>query len=425
MSDSDGRRVVTYLGGFQPFCGFFRYRSTSADEFEYIELAWDARGPLHWRPLFKAPPLQFSCTGPKVAKSSTTFASGPRGDVYDEDPEVDSGWTIHANGGDDGDDGMNNREEEFEDDDVTWRLSGGMRRRRSSDPADSVRQNRSTCNIQVFRWRQRLVCPERFGERSWNASDIARGCDFRDAEGRLERSAEIRELREVIRRDAQQEWLDDSHTSGNGRSGGKCQNNAKQSEERSNYLPYRWQEALGREQGVAAARGGEGGRSVWQRTWVGIEGGGGRVGGLLGAIGVGEWGGCRGTGLAPSTGISVESAKIESIKDWASPKSPTEIRQFLGLVGYYRRFIKWFSKIAKPMTKLTQKKVKFEWDDKQEAAFQLLKQKLCSAPILALPEGMEDFIAYLRCFIRRFFGVCVFNAKRKGECLCITPTEDS
>ncbi|GJR11408.1 putative reverse transcriptase domain-containing protein [Tanacetum coccineum] len=59
-----------------------------------------------------------------------------------------------------------------------------------------------------------------------------------------------------------------------------------------------------------------------------------------------------------------------------------------------RRIIEGFSKIAKPMTKLTQKKIKFEWGDKQEAAFQLLKQKLCSAPILALPEGSEDFIAY-------------------------------
>nr|GFB74611.1 putative reverse transcriptase domain-containing protein [Tanacetum cinerariifolium] len=65
-----------------------------------------------------------------------------------------------------------------------------------------------------------------------------------------------------------------------------------------------------------------------------------------------------------------------------------------GLAGYYRRFIEGFSQIAKPMTKLTQKKVKFEWGDKQEAAFQLLKQKLCSAPILALPEGSEDFIVY-------------------------------
>nr|GEZ54154.1 putative reverse transcriptase domain-containing protein [Tanacetum cinerariifolium] len=65
-----------------------------------------------------------------------------------------------------------------------------------------------------------------------------------------------------------------------------------------------------------------------------------------------------------------------------------------GLAGYYQRIIEGFLKIAKPMTKLTQKKVKFEWGDKQEAAFQLLKQKLCSAPILALPEGSEDFIVY-------------------------------
>nr|GFA49026.1 putative reverse transcriptase domain-containing protein [Tanacetum cinerariifolium] len=93
-------------------------------------------------------------------------------------------------------------------------------------------------------------------------------------------------------------------------------------------------------------------------------------------------------------GIHVDPAKIESVKDWASPKSPTEIHQFLGLMGYYRRFIEGLSKVAKTMTKLTQKKIKFEWGDKQEAAFQLLKQKLCSVPILALPEGSEDFIVW-------------------------------
>nr|GFA64920.1 putative reverse transcriptase domain-containing protein [Tanacetum cinerariifolium] len=65
-----------------------------------------------------------------------------------------------------------------------------------------------------------------------------------------------------------------------------------------------------------------------------------------------------------------------------------------GFARYYRRFIEGFSKVAKPMAKLSQKKVKFEWADKQEAAFQLLKQKMCSAPILALPEGSEDFIVY-------------------------------
>ncbi|GJZ37250.1 putative reverse transcriptase domain-containing protein [Tanacetum coccineum] len=109
-----------------------------------------------------------------------------------------------------------------------------------------------------------------------------------------------------------------------------------------------------------------------------------------------------------SEGIHVDPAKIESIKDWTSPKPPTEIRQFLSLAGYYRRFIEGFSKIAKPMTKLTQKKVKFEWGDKQEAAFQLLKQKLCSAPILALPEGIEDFIAYC-------------DASKKGLGTCRSP----
>ncbi|GKC87697.1 putative reverse transcriptase domain-containing protein [Tanacetum coccineum] len=62
------------------------------------------------------------------------------------------------------------------------------------------------------------------------------------------------------------------------------------------------------------------------------------------------------------------------------------------LAGYYRIFIEGFSKIAKSMTKLTQMKVKFIWGDKEEAVFQLFKQKLCSAPILALPEGSEDFV---------------------------------
>ncbi|GJR34063.1 putative reverse transcriptase domain-containing protein [Tanacetum coccineum] len=90
-------------------------------------------------------------------------------------------------------------------------------------------------------------------------------------------------------------------------------------------------------------------------------------------------------------GIHVDPAKIESIKDWASPKTPTEIRQFLGLAGYYRRFIEGFSKIAKSMTKLTQKGIKFDWGEKEENAFQLIKQKLCSAPNLALPKGAMTF----------------------------------
>nr|GEZ52888.1 putative reverse transcriptase domain-containing protein [Tanacetum cinerariifolium] len=95
-----------------------------------------------------------------------------------------------------------------------------------------------------------------------------------------------------------------------------------------------------------------------------------------------------------SRGIYVDPAKIESIKDWSSPKTPMEIRQFLGLAGYYRRFIEGFSKIAKSMMKLTQKGIKFDWGEKEENAFQLIKQKLCSASILALTEGSKDFVVY-------------------------------
>ncbi|GJW14204.1 putative reverse transcriptase domain-containing protein [Tanacetum coccineum] len=88
-----------------------------------------------------------------------------------------------------------------------------------------------------------------------------------------------------------------------------------------------------------------------------------------------------------------------------------QLQGSIGLAGYYRRFIEGFSKIAKPMTKLTQKKVKFEWGDKQETAFQLLKQKLCSAPILALPEGSEDFIVYCDASIKGLGAVLMQREK--------------
>ncbi|KAJ0795740.1 putative nucleotidyltransferase, Ribonuclease H [Helianthus annuus] len=93
-------------------------------------------------------------------------------------------------------------------------------------------------------------------------------------------------------------------------------------------------------------------------------------------------------------GIHVDPAKVDAVKNWAAPKTPSEVRQFLGLAGYYRRFIKDFSKIAQPLTSLTQKNTTYSWGTKQEEAFQLLKQKLCSAPILSLPEGTEDFVVY-------------------------------
>ena len=66
----------------------------------------------------------------------------------------------------------------------------------------------------------------------------------------------------------------------------------------------------------------------------------------------------------------------------------------MGLTGYFRKFIQNFSRIAKPLTTLTQKGVNFSWAAKQDTAFQTLKHALCSAPILSLPEGMEDFVFY-------------------------------
>ncbi|KAJ9545268.1 hypothetical protein OSB04_024975 [Centaurea solstitialis] len=93
-------------------------------------------------------------------------------------------------------------------------------------------------------------------------------------------------------------------------------------------------------------------------------------------------------------GILVDPTKIEAIAKWEAPKTPTEIHQFLGLAGYYRRFIEGFSKIAQPLTMPTQKDKKFDWGQRQEDAFQLLKQKLCNAPVLALPQGTEDFVVY-------------------------------
>ncbi|GJZ52961.1 reverse transcriptase domain-containing protein [Tanacetum coccineum] len=95
-----------------------------------------------------------------------------------------------------------------------------------------------------------------------------------------------------------------------------------------------------------------------------------------------------------SQGIHVDPANIEAVRNWASPTTPIEVRQFLGLAGYSRIFIEGFLKIAKSLTELTQKNKKYIWGENQESAFQLLKQKLCEAPTLALPEGNDDFVVY-------------------------------
>nr|GEU89420.1 putative reverse transcriptase domain-containing protein [Tanacetum cinerariifolium]GEV30885.1 putative reverse transcriptase domain-containing protein [Tanacetum cinerariifolium] len=92
--------------------------------------------------------------------------------------------------------------------------------------------------------------------------------------------------------------------------------------------------------------------------------------------------------------IHVDPSKIEAVKNWKAPRTPTEVRSFLGLAGYYRRFIEKFSKIAKSLTILTQKCKTFDYDKEQELAFQTSKDKLCNAPVLALPSGPKDFMVY-------------------------------
>ncbi|GJV98868.1 reverse transcriptase domain-containing protein [Tanacetum coccineum] len=112
-----------------------------------------------------------------------------------------------------------------------------------------------------------------------------------------------------------------------------------------------------------------------------------------------------------SQGVHVDPAKVEAIKSWSAPKSPTEVRQFLLLDGYYRRFIEGFSLIAKPLTKLTQKNKTYEWGEEEEEAFQLLKGKLCSAPILALPEGSKDFFVYCDASLKGYGAVLMQREK--------------
>ena len=89
--------------------------------------------------------------------------------------------------------------------------------------------------------------------------------------------------------------------------------------------------------------------------------------------------------VVSTDGIYVDPQKVEAVANWEQPTTVTEVRSFLGLAGYYRRFIEGFSKIAGPLHCLTRKGVKFEWTDMCEGSFQTLKEKLTSAPVLTLP----------------------------------------
>ncbi|XP_028785068.1 uncharacterized protein LOC114740980 [Neltuma alba] len=95
--------------------------------------------------------------------------------------------------------------------------------------------------------------------------------------------------------------------------------------------------------------------------------------------------------VVSAKGIEVDEEKIRAIKEWPTPKSITEVRSFHGLASFYRRFVKDFSTLAAPLTEVIKKSVGFKWDKEQDVAFIRLKDKLCSAPVLVLPNFNKTF----------------------------------
>jgi hypothetical protein len=98
--------------------------------------------------------------------------------------------------------------------------------------------------------------------------------------------------------------------------------------------------------------------------------------------------------ILTAEGIEVDPSKVEAVSKWKQPTSISEVRSFLGMAEYYRRFIKGFSSIARPMTELLKKDNKFVWTLKCEESFQIIKKKLTTAPVLTLPDIHQDFVVF-------------------------------
>ena len=98
--------------------------------------------------------------------------------------------------------------------------------------------------------------------------------------------------------------------------------------------------------------------------------------------------------MVSKEGIFVDPTKVEAVMKWEQPKTVFEVRSFLGLAGYYRRFIENFARIASPMTRLTRKGVSFDWNDECEESFQELKRRLTTAPVLITPVSREKYTFY-------------------------------
>ena len=117
-------------------------------------------------------------------------------------------------------------------------------------------------------------------------------------------------------------------------------------------------------------------------------------------------------------GIAVDPTKVQSVTEWLAPTSVGEIRSFLGLAGYYRRFIQNFSKIAQPMTELLKKDTKFKWTEECEASFQELKKRLVTAPVLILLDIRKDFQVYCDASCRGLGGVLMQDGRVVSYASC-------
>ena len=120
--------------------------------------------------------------------------------------------------------------------------------------------------------------------------------------------------------------------------------------------------------------------------------------------------------VVSASGIWVDPSKILAILDWKPPRNVSEVRSFLGLAGYYRRFVKGFSMIATPMTRLLQKDVKFEWSEKCQKSFDQLKALLTEALVLILPESGKKFVIYSEASLNGLGYVL----KQKGKAMAYT-----
>ncbi|WVZ81263.1 hypothetical protein U9M48_028656, partial [Paspalum notatum var. saurae] len=130
-------------------------------------------------------------------------------------------------------------------------------------------------------------------------------------------------------------------------------------------------------------------------------------------------------------GIAVDPSKVSTVTNWKVPEIPKEVHGFLGLAGYYRRFIENFSKIAKPMTSLLEKDAEFRWTNAQQVAFDELKKRLTTAPMLTLPDQQKKFIVYcdasrdgLGCVLMQEGKVIAYASRQLRKHVVNYPTHD-